>query len=80
MWKEVKSSSGFHCSEYIPYDFCIGEIEIGYDISCGCDWPLKEKFVHRQPFKDKIIYLNSLTIKTTFFPHFEIDGSLNKIT
>ena len=84
IFRERKSSTGFDFSDFIPYDFCAGGIEIGYDISWGREWPLKEKFVHGQPYKDKIIDLNSLTIKisgTTFFPHFEIiDGSLQKIT
>lgn len=82
--RERQSSTGFDFSGFIPSDFCAGGIEIGYDISWGIDWPFKEKLVHGQPYKDKIIDLNSLTIKisgTTFFPHFEIiDGSLQKIT
>ena len=72
---------GFNFSKLIPSDFCQGGIEIGYDISWGLDWPLRERFIHGVPFKGKQISLNSLTIKitgTTFHPNFNIrDGSNN---
>ena len=74
---------GFNFSQFIPKSFCEGGIEIGYDISWGMDWPLKERFYHGRAFKDVILDLNSLTIKisgTTFNPHFEIrDGASHVI-
>lgn len=81
---ETKGScAGFNFSQFIPKDFCSGGIEVGYDISWGCDWPLRHKFVHGGPFKDKILDLNSLSIKisgTTFNPYFQIkDASNNRI-
>ena len=79
--KEDGPSTGFNYSQYISKDFCEGGIEFAYDISWGCDWPIKERFIHGQPCKDKIIDLNSLTIRisgTTFHPHFLILDGTNK--
>ena len=74
---------GFNFSQFIPKSFCEGGIEIGYDISWGMDWPLKQRFIHGRAFKNVIMDLNTLTIKisgTTFYPHFEIrDGSSHVI-
>ena len=74
---------GFNYSHFIPKSFCEGGIEIGYDISWGMDWPLRERFIHGRAFKNVVIDLNSLTIKisgTTFNPHFEIrDGNSHVI-
>ena len=76
---ETGSSTGFNFSKFIPRDFCAGGIEIGYDISWGMDWPIRERFIHGSPFKNAIIDLNSLYIQisgTTFNPHFIIkDGA-----
>ena len=77
------SCHGFNFSKFIPKDFCIGGIEVGYDISWGCNWPIRHKFVHGETFKGKIIDLNTLSIKisgTTFNPYFQIkDGSNKKL-
>ena len=43
---EQQSSSGFDYEQFIPRDFCMGGIEIGYDISWGMDWPIKQRFFH----------------------------------
>ena len=80
--KEGGPCPGFNFDKFIPKSFCEGGIEFGYDISWGCNWPLKERFVHGKPFKDKIIDLNALTIKitgTTFSPHFQITDGENHL-
>ena len=76
---EITSSTGFNFSKFIPKDFCAGGIEVGYDISWGTLWPIRQKFIHGCPYKNEIIDLNSLYIQiygTTFHPHVVIrDGA-----
>ena len=80
---EQGPSSGFHFEKFIPRDFCLGGIEIGYDISGGMDWPIRQRFFHGGFFKDHFLDLNSLQITisgTTFFPRIYIkDGTGQEI-
>ena len=80
---EKESSTGFDFEKFIPYDFCSGGIEVGYDISLGKDFPIRERFTHGGQFRDKIIDLNSLLIQisgTIFSPKIFIrDGISQKI-
>ena len=77
--KEDGPCPGFNFNQFIPFDFSAGGVEIGYDISWGLDWPLREKFMHGKLFQNRRIDLNSLKIiisGTTFHPTFRItDGS-----
>ena len=81
--RDVGPCPGFNFDQFIPYDFSAGGIEIGYDISWGMDWPLRQKFMHGKLFQNTRIDLNSLQITisgTTFHPTFNIkDGSGNTI-
>ena len=79
---EQGPSSGFHFEQFIPKDFCMGGIEIGYDISCGMDWPIRQRFCHGGYFKNHLIDLNSLLIQisgTTFFPRIYIRDGLGQV-
>lgn len=79
---ETKGSSGFDYANFISKTFCAGGIEVGYDIAWGMNWPIRQRFIHGQPFREKNIDLNHLTIKisgTTFHPSIYIlDGSQNE--
>ena len=75
-------SSGFHFKQFIPKDFCMGGIEIGYDISCGMDWPIRQRFFHGGSFKNHFIDLNSLVVLisgTTFYPRISIRDGMGQI-
>ena len=74
--------SGFHFEQFIPRDFCMGGIEIGYDISCGMDWPIRQRFFHGGSFKNHFIDLNSLVVLisgTTFYPRISIRDGMGQI-
>ena len=80
--KEEGPVSGFFFEKFIPKDFCDGGIEIGYDISWGMDFPLRDRFVHGKRFKNTKIDLNSLLIQIsglTFYPHIYIRDGLGHI-
>ena len=79
---EQGPSSGFHFEQFIPKDFCMGGIEIGYDISWGMDWPIRKRFFHGCSFKKHIIDLNSLLIQisgTTFLPSIYVRDGLGQV-
>ena len=75
---QTRYSTGFNYSQFIPSDFCLKGIEIGYDIAWGTDWPIRHKFEHGKKFQDKIINLNSLYIRisgTCRNSHVEIEDA-----
>ena len=75
-------STGFNYKQFIPSDFCMNGIEVGYDIAWGTNWPIKHKFRHGENFEEHTLNLNSLYIRlsgTCRNCHVEIeDGSGNK--
>ena len=80
---KVSNSTGFDYSQFIPSDFCLKGIEVGYDITWGTSWPIRQKFEHGKEYRGKIINLNSLYIRISGgcrTPYVEIeDGSGNFI-
>ena len=74
--------AGFHFNKFIPKDFCEGGIEIGYDVAWGMDFPLRDRFIHVNEFKNTKIDMNALFIKitgTTIYPYIYIRDGLGQV-
>ena len=58
-------------------------VELKYDmISCGMDWPIRQRFFHGGSFKNHFIDLNSLVVLisgTTFYPRISIRDGMGQI-